>query len=159
MSKYRLVQAEKACFPINMMCRLLEISRSAYYAWVDRPASLREVRSQELGGRIVALHVDSDGAYGSPRLLLDLRAEGIVVSGKTVAKVMRGMGNSWLRPAPVEADDRPRARPGERPPGPGEAPVRPGSPRRGVGRRHQMPTSAFEVLCRPTDYADQLEGW
>lgn len=46
MSTYRLVQAEKACFPINMMRRLLEISRSAFYAWVDRPASDREVRSQ-----------------------------------------------------------------------------------------------------------------
>jgi len=91
-SKYRLVQAEKACFPINMMCRLLEISRSSYYAWIDRPASAREVRSQELGARIVALHDDSDGAYGSPRLLLDLRAEGVVVSGKTVAKVMRAKG-------------------------------------------------------------------
>lgn len=75
-----------------MMCRLLEISRSAYYAWVDRPASDREVRSQQLGARIVALHVDSDGAYGSPRLLLDLRAGGVVVSGKTVAKVMRDRG-------------------------------------------------------------------
>ena len=35
-SKYRLVQAEKANFPIVMMCRLLGIGRSAYYAWVDR---------------------------------------------------------------------------------------------------------------------------
>jgi len=99
-SKYRLVVAEKACFPINMMCRLLEISRSAYYAWVDRPASARAVRTQALGERIVALHADSDGTYGSPRLLIDLRAEGVVVSGKTVAKVMQDKGTRGCAPRP-----------------------------------------------------------
>ncbi len=100
MSKYRLVQAEKANFPINMMCRLLKISRAAYYAWVDRPASARAIRVQALGERIVALHTDSDGTYGAPRLLIDLRAEGVVVSGKTVAKVMRHKGIRGSAPRP-----------------------------------------------------------
>lgn len=92
MSKYRLIRAEKANFPIVMMCQLLEVSRAAYYAWVDRPPSAREVRAQALAERIVALHADSDGVYGSPRVLADLRAEGEVVSGKTVAKVMLSKG-------------------------------------------------------------------
>ena len=85
MSKYRLVQAEKACFPIVMMCRLLGISRAAYYAWVDRPASARAVRAQVLGERIVELHADSDGTYGSPRITTELRARGETVNEKTVA--------------------------------------------------------------------------
>ncbi|HEX4015109.1 MAG TPA: IS3 family transposase [Frankiaceae bacterium] len=92
MSKYRLVHAEKANFPIVMMCRLLGIGRSAYYAWVDRPASARAVQAEVLATRIMALHAGSDGVYGSPRLLAELRAEGVVVSGKTVAKAMRLKG-------------------------------------------------------------------
>ena len=89
MSCYRLVLAEKANFPIVMMCRLLGISRAAFYAWIDRPVSARAVRAQALGERVVALHDASDGTYGSPRVLSDLRAEGVVVSAKTVAKIMQ----------------------------------------------------------------------
>jgi len=88
-SKYRLILAEKANFEVTMMCRLLEVARSAYYAWVGRPASARAVRADALAARIVALHEDSDGTYGAPRILADLRAEGEVVSAKTVAKSMR----------------------------------------------------------------------
>ena len=92
MSCYRLVLAEKANFPIVMMCRLLGISRAAYYAWIDRPTSARALRAQALGERVVALHTASDGVYGSPRVLSDLRAEGVVVSAKTVAKAMHDRG-------------------------------------------------------------------
>ena len=92
MSVYRLIQAEKANFPIVMMCRLLGISRASYYAGVDRPASARAVRAQVLRERIEVLHEASDGVYGAPRLLADLREEGVVVSGKTVAKAMRASG-------------------------------------------------------------------
>ncbi|MBC7374045.1 MAG: IS3 family transposase, partial [Frankiales bacterium] len=67
-------------------------SRSAFYAWIDRPASARAVRAQELGERVVALHGASDGTYGVPRVLSDLRAEGVVVSAKTVAKAMHDRG-------------------------------------------------------------------
>ena len=85
MSTYRLIHAQKASFPIVMMCRLLKISRASYYAWVDRPASARSVRSQALTERITVLHKASDGVYGAPRLLVDLREEGVVVSGKVFA--------------------------------------------------------------------------
>ena len=44
MSKYRLIHAEKTCFSVLMMCRLLGISRASYYACLDRPASARAVR-------------------------------------------------------------------------------------------------------------------
>jgi putative transposase len=99
-SKYRLVQAEKANFPIVMMCRLLGIARASYYAWVDRPVSPRAARAQVLGARIVTLHADSDGEYGCPRILADLRAEGELVSAKTVAKLMRQKGLRGCAPRP-----------------------------------------------------------
>jgi putative transposase len=91
-SKYRLIFAEKANFEVTMMCRLLEVARSAYYAWVGRPACARAVRAAALAVRINSLHEDSDGTYGAPRILADLRAEGEVVSVKTVAKSMRANG-------------------------------------------------------------------
>jgi len=97
-STYRLIHAQKASFPIVMMCRLLKISRASYYAWVDRPASARSVRSQALTERITVLHKASDGVYGAPRLLVDLREEGVVVSGKTVAKAMRASGLRGVAP-------------------------------------------------------------
>jgi putative transposase len=98
-SKYRLITAEKANFEVTMMCRLLEVARSAYYAWVGRPPSARAVRAGALAVRIAALHEDSDGVYGAPRILADLRAEGEVVSGKTVAKSMRAHGLRGCAPA------------------------------------------------------------
>ena len=92
MSKYRLILAERATFEVTMMCRLLEVGRSAYYAWVGRPALARAVRAAALAARIAQLHEASEAAYGAPRILADLRAEGEVVSAKTVAKTMRANG-------------------------------------------------------------------
>ena len=110
MSCYLLVLAEKAHFPIVMMCRLLGISRAAYYAWIDRPASARAARAQELAERVVALHTAADGTYGAPRVLSDLCAEGVVVSAKTVAIVVHDSGiwdcaaRQWRTTAVPEAD-------------------------------------------------------
>ena len=111
MSKYRLILAEKANFEVTMMCRLLEVARSAYYAWVGRPASARAVRATALAARIVALHEDSDGAYGAPRILADLRAEGEVVSVKTVAKSMRANGVRGCAPPQWRTTTVPEADP------------------------------------------------
>ena len=111
MNKYRLIHAEKACFPIVMMCRLLEISRASYYAWIDRPDSARAVRAQALTERLAALHKASDGVYGAPRLLADLRDEGVVVSGKTVAKAMRSSGLRGIAPRQWRTTTVPEADP------------------------------------------------
>jgi hypothetical protein len=99
-SKYRLIVAEKAHFEVTMMmCRLLEVGRTADYAWVGRPASARAVRAAALAARIAVLHEDSGGAYGAPRILADLRTEGEVVSVKPVAKSMRVNGLRGCAPA------------------------------------------------------------
>jgi putative transposase len=85
---YRVMDAEKADFEITRMARLLAVSRSGYYAWKSREQagpSPREQRRQTLTAKIQALHAASDEVYGAPRILADLRADGEVVSGKTVA--------------------------------------------------------------------------
>ena len=72
-----------------MMCRMLKVTRSGYYAWRGRPASAREQRRGELVKRIRQVHQDSRGTYGSPRIAVELKDSGIAVCENTVAKYMR----------------------------------------------------------------------
>jgi putative transposase len=77
-----------------MMCRVLEVSESGYYAWRVRPPSARARRDGELLERILAIHAQSRGSYGAPRVQAELRAQGIRVSRKRVARLM---GQAGLR--------------------------------------------------------------
>ena len=93
--------AEKATYEIARMARLLGVSRSGYYDWAGRAAagpSPAQRRREQLVGKIKVFHADSDQVYGSPRILADLRADGEVVSGKTVAKLMRAHGIRGISP-------------------------------------------------------------
>ena len=86
------MDAQKATFTIARMARLLAVSRSGYYAWSARQAggpSPGQVRRARLTAQIAGFHTDSDRVYGSPRILADLRQDGVRVSRKTVAKLMR----------------------------------------------------------------------
>ena len=74
------------------MCRVLDVSPSGYYAWLVRPASARARRDGELLERILAIHTDSRGTYGAPRVQAELRAQGVFVSRKRVARLMRQAG-------------------------------------------------------------------
>ncbi len=71
------------------MCEVLQVSRSGYYAWVDRPASARVERQGRLIEQIRQSHQDSDGTYGSPRIHQDLLEQGNQVCVNTVAKLMK----------------------------------------------------------------------
>ena len=77
---------------MDVMCKVLEVSRSGYYAWRDRPVSARRQRQQELIEQIRSVHDDSRGTYGSPRITLDLKQKGVAVCENTVAKYMRESG-------------------------------------------------------------------
>ncbi len=46
--RYRFVRGHRNQFPVSMMCRVLEVSRSGYYAWRSRPASNREIENKAL---------------------------------------------------------------------------------------------------------------
>jgi putative transposase len=74
------------------MCRVLELSPSGYYAWRVRPPSARARRDGELLERILAIHAESRGTYGAPRVQAELRAQGVSVSRKRVARLMRQAG-------------------------------------------------------------------
>jgi putative transposase len=90
--RFRFVEAEKANYPIRLMCRCLAVSRSGYYAWRSRAASARAQQDARLKVEISAAHTASRKTYGSPRILRDLREEGHRVSRKRVARLMRELG-------------------------------------------------------------------
>jgi transposase InsO family protein len=75
-----------------MMCQMLEVTRSGYYAWRARPTCVREERAVKLMQQIRSAFVDSRRSYGSPRLAVELRARGLEVCENTVAKYMRKAG-------------------------------------------------------------------
>jgi putative transposase len=90
---YRHISAERAhCFPVSLMCELLGVSESGYWAWCKRPPSDRELSDAWLTERIRAIHASSSGRYGSPRVHAMLQREGIRVGEKRVARLMAQAG-------------------------------------------------------------------
>jgi putative transposase len=89
-------------FSIRRMARLLGVSSSGYYAHVKRVAATvltsRQQRRADLEVKITQAHQDSRGTYGSPRVTAELRDRGEVVTAKTVAKIMAGMGLEGISP-------------------------------------------------------------
>ena len=90
--KFAFIHAEKATFPVAALCRLLGVTRQGYYAFARRPASARADRERTLRERLRALHAESRGTYGSPRLHAALRREGSKVSKRRVERALRSMG-------------------------------------------------------------------
>jgi putative transposase len=90
--RFRFIGAEKANYPIGLLCRCLDVSRSGYYAWASRGLSTRTLTDARLTAQLRLAHADSLRTYGRPRLCQALRARGIAVSGKRVARLMRAAG-------------------------------------------------------------------
>ena len=84
--------AEKSNFTVARMARLLEVSRSGFYAWCRRTPSKQAIRQERIEQKITWFHGASDDVSGAPRILADLRDDGEVISRKTVAKAMRRLG-------------------------------------------------------------------
>jgi putative transposase len=74
------------------MCQVLQVSRSGYYAWRDRPASPMQVHREKLQDQLQQSYQQNRGVYGSPRLAMELKALGMACCRNTVAKLMRLAG-------------------------------------------------------------------
>ena len=90
--------AEKSNFTVRRMARLLEVSRSGFYAWLKRAPSARAVRRERIEQKVFWFHGDSDKVSGAPKILADLRDDGEVISRKTVAKLMQQLGIRGISP-------------------------------------------------------------
>jgi len=89
---FRFIDAEKAYLPVALLCRMLGVSRSGYYAWRSRPPSIRSRQDAALTAKIQEIHRRSRQTYGSPRVHAELRAIGTSCSRKRVERLMRGAG-------------------------------------------------------------------
>jgi transposase InsO family protein len=88
------ITAEKAQYPVSLLCSLLEVSRSGYYAWSVRRPSQRAIADRELTEEIRNIHESSKQRYGSPRVHEELGANDTHVGRKRVARLMKENGLS-----------------------------------------------------------------
>ena len=86
------MSAHQAQHRVATMCRVLGVSPSGYYAWRKRPASARAQADQRLLRQIRTAHEASRGTYGVPRIHAELCEQGVAVSRKRVARLMREAG-------------------------------------------------------------------
>src|SRR5438046_7770302 len=86
-------------FAVGQLCRVLGVSRSGFYAWRRRPRSERDRQSTILVDRIRAVHRESRGIYGSPRVYRALRSAGYAIGKHRVARLVQleGLGGRAAR--------------------------------------------------------------
>jgi len=89
---YRFVEAHRQTYPVRVMCRVLSVSSSGYYAWRDRPESRRSQANRALVEQIRVAHQRGRGTYGSPRVYRELRRSGVACSLGRVERLMRSAG-------------------------------------------------------------------
>jgi putative transposase len=92
--RFAFISAEKAQYPVSLLCSLLEVSRGGYYAWRGRPPSERAIADRELTEEIRSIYECSERRYGSPRIHEELSAKDTHVGRKRVARLMRENGLS-----------------------------------------------------------------
>lgn len=90
--KFAFIAAEKAFYDVRKLCKMLLVSRSGFYAWLERPASEREKENEVLSANIRDVFESSRRTYGAPRLMRELRSQGRRCSKKRVARLMRENG-------------------------------------------------------------------
>ena len=101
--RFSFVLVEKAFYPIAVLCRVLQVSRSGFYEWAKRKESARDLRNAALTVKVAQAHAKSRGTYGSPRVRDELREGGEVVGRKLVARLMRAQGLQGCRPRRYKA--------------------------------------------------------
>ena len=89
---FRFVSNHKSEFPIYLMCRVLDVSRSGYYAWLRHPESKRDKDDKALSLEILEIHQESFCTYGSPRVYRELKRRGKHIGEKRIVRLMRKDG-------------------------------------------------------------------
>ena len=92
MSRYRFIAAEKAHHSVVLLCRVLGVAKSAFYAWHRQKLSAQAQADEHLTDDIKDIYDDSRCTYGAPRVHAELRNRGKRVGRKRVARLMRKAG-------------------------------------------------------------------
>ena len=88
-----MIRAEKENFPVTILCSVLRVSRSGYYAWCKRPSSLRCLLDKRIAVDIAVAHKAGRGTYGTRRIHRVLKNKGWHVSHKRVARLQKQEGH------------------------------------------------------------------
>jgi putative transposase len=81
-------------YPVTLLCQVLDVSVSGYYAWRDRPLSQHCREDAKLSAEIQQIFLDHRQVYGSPRIHAVLKVRGIHCSRKRVVRLMHHLGLS-----------------------------------------------------------------
>ena len=87
--KFTFVKEHRKVWPVGVICRVLDVARSGFYAWLRRAPSSRCRRREDLAVKIRTIHQEHRRVYGSPRVHKVLTADGEKVCENTVASIMR----------------------------------------------------------------------
>lgn len=90
--RYACIARHRGEFPVRLMCRVLDVTASGFYAWRKRSPSERQLADEVLMARVRIAYAESDRRYGAPRIHRELRAQGIRVAKKRVARLMQNDG-------------------------------------------------------------------
>ena len=90
--KYALIMEYRGQYPLLMMCKVLGVSRSGFYKWLDRPKSNREQRRELMQAKVVDIYSTYKARYGAPRIAKELKALGMSCSTNTVADILQQQG-------------------------------------------------------------------
>jgi len=143
--KFAFIRDHQEAFPVEVLCDVLDVSRSGYYAWGRRPSGPAAMRRVELVEQIRDTHTASRSNYGSPRVYRSLRAQGVACCENTVAKLMKAEGIRSKAKRPFRAQttnsrhDHPVAA--------------------NILNREFYPERADEVWTADMTYVPTAEGW
>ena len=90
--KYPFIREHANEYPVQVMCRVLEVSRSGYYTWLRRPESKRERKNRRILTEIKAIFKEFNECYGSPRVFRELLRREIFCNIKRVERLMAQNG-------------------------------------------------------------------
>ena len=97
---YEFIDGQKYAYPIVKMCVWLEVSRSGFYEWRNRPASATTERRGRLTEQIVTIFHDEDETYGYRRVHAELARQGVEAGPELVRSIMREAGLVACQPRP-----------------------------------------------------------
>jgi putative transposase len=87
-----VIKEMRLIYPVLLLCRVLEVTTSGYYAWINRPLSIRKREEERLALEIQAAHKRTRQTYGAERLQRDLADNGVVVGVHRIKRIRRELG-------------------------------------------------------------------
>ena len=90
--KYAFIKSHRTTFSVNLMCNVMEVTRSAFYDWLNRPESVRSREDRQLGEKVKKIHEKSREIYGARRIRQELVEDGEPISRTRVGRLMKQQG-------------------------------------------------------------------